>query len=330
MQAVVIAENGVIELTTLPDPAPTAGEIVVKVASCGLCGTDLHIIDGELPYPLPVTPGHEFAGEVVAVASDVDRFRVGDRVAVDPNIACGICRPCRRGKANLCANYGALGVTTTGAAAEFVAANAQRAVKLLDHVDLADAALIEPLSCSVHAFDLIRSRPDDHVLLYGAGTMGLLNLQLARHIGAERVAVVDLNAERLQTASALGADVVAASADELDAPDGWDLVIDCTGVVPAIEDGLRRVARGGTFMQFGVAPHDRLAQWSPFQIYKDEITIVGSMAVLNSFDRAADLFAQGVIDAKTIISDRVPLANYADAIAQFRRGEGRKIQVLPG
>lgn len=329
MQAVVIAEPGVIELTTLPDPTPGEGELVIDVASCGLCGTDLHIIDGELPYPLPVTPGHEFAGVVVAVGRGVTSFQIGDHVAVDPNISCGTCRPCRRDKANLCESYGALGVTTTGAAAEFVAARADRAVKLPDHVDLADAALIEPLSCSVHAFDLIRSRPDDHVLLYGAGTMGLLNLGLARHIGAERIAVVDLNTERLTTAMRLGADAVAASADDLDAPHGWDLVIDCTGVVAAIEDGLTRVARGGTFLQFGVAPHDRVAQWSPFQIYKDEITIVGSMAVLNSFDRAAVLFADGAIDASAIITDRVPLADYAGAIDKFRSGEGGKLQVLP-
>jgi threonine dehydrogenase-like Zn-dependent dehydrogenase len=194
---------------------------------------------------------------------------------------------------------------------------------------LADAALIEPLSCSVRAFDLLHSRPDDHVLVYGAGTMGLLNLALARHIGAERIGVVDLNAPRLEVARAMGADVVATAADELDAPHGWDVVIDCTGVVAAIEDGLTRVARGGTFLQFGVAPHEARAQWSPFQIYRDEITIVGSMAVLNSFERAADLFAAGVVDANTIISDRVPLADYASAIEQFRRGEGRKIQVQP-
>jgi 2-desacetyl-2-hydroxyethyl bacteriochlorophyllide A dehydrogenase len=328
VQAVVISAPGVVELTTLPDPTPGPSEVVVEVASCGLCGTDLHLVDGELPYPLPVTPGHEFAGVVVAVGTDVSGVVVGDRVAVDPNMPCGTCRMCRRDQTNLCEYYAALGVTTTGAAAQYVAAPAACCVRLPDHVDLADAALIEPLSCSVHAFDLIRSRPDDHVLVYGAGTMGLLNLALARHIGAERIAVVDLNADRLAVAAQLGADATAVSADELDAPHGWDVVIDCTGVVAAIEDGLTRVARGGTFVQFGVAAHDKVAQWSPFQIYRDEITIVGSMAVLNSFERAADLFAAGVVDASTIISDRVPLADYAAAIDQFRRGEGRKIHVV--
>lgn len=301
----------------------------MRVASCGLCGTDLHLVDGELPYPLPVTPGHEFAGVVVAVGRGVETLREGDRVAVDPNMPCGTCRMCRRGRPNLCELYSALGVTTAGAAAEYVAAPERCCVRLPDGVDLADAALIEPLSCSVHAFDLLRSRPDDHVLLYGAGTMGLLNLALARHIGAERIAVVDLNAARLATAQQLGADQTAISADELDAPHGWDVVIDCTGAVPAIEDGLRRVARGGTFVQFGVAAHDQVAQWSPFHVYRDEITIVGSMAVLDSFERAASLFAEGIVDASAIVTDRVPLSDYAEAIDRFRRGDGGKFQVIP-
>jgi 2-desacetyl-2-hydroxyethyl bacteriochlorophyllide A dehydrogenase len=328
VQAVVIPSPGVIEITTLPDPSPAANEVVIEVASCGLCGTDLHLVDGELPYPLPVTPGHEFAGTVVAVGADVSTLRVGDRVAADPNLACGQCRFCRRDKANLCENYGALGVTTAGAAAQFVAAAVDRCVQLPDHVRLADASLIEPLSCSVHAFDLINTEKADTILLYGAGTMGLMNMALAQHLGDARIGMIDLNEERLAVAAALGAET-ATNADELDAPYGWDIVIDCTGAIPAIEDGLRRVGRGGTFLQFGVAAHDRSASWSPFQIYKDEITIVGSMAVLNSFERAADLFVDGVIDADVFITDRVPLADYASALDQFRRGEGRKIQVVP-
>ena len=144
MQAVVVREPGLVEVTTVPDPTPGDNEVVVEVASCGLCGTDLHIVDGELPYPLPVTPGHEFAGTIVALGRDASSFRVGDRVAVDPNMPCGHCRFCRRDKANLCENYAALGVTKAGAAARFVAAPTRCCVKLPDTVDLSDASLIEP------------------------------------------------------------------------------------------------------------------------------------------------------------------------------------------
>ncbi len=119
------------------------------------------------------------------------------------------------------------------------------------------------------------------------------------------------------------------SADELDRPRGWDNVIDCTGVLAAIEDGLPRVIPGGTFQQFGVADEKAVARYSPFDVYRREIRIIGSMAVLRSYERAAELFAEGVLRADVMISDRLPLADYPAALEQFRAGVGRKIQVRP-
>ncbi len=295
-----------------------------------ICGTDLHILEGEFAPSLPIVPGHEFAGEVVAVGRGVDQLVVGDRVAVDPSLYCGACAECRRGRGNLCARWGAIGVSTAGGAADFAVAPAGSCVLLPEHVDLRDAALIEPLSCAVRGFDVVDVRLGDRCLIYGAGTMGLINLALALRSGATRVDVVDLNPARVDRATAAGATSAVVSADELDAGRGWDLVIDCTGVVAAIEDGLGRVRRGGTFLQFGVANASAVASWSPFQIYNNEITIAGSMAVLNSFERAAELFAAGVLDPGTLISDRIPLEQYPDALDRFRRGLGTKTQVVPG
>jgi 2-desacetyl-2-hydroxyethyl bacteriochlorophyllide A dehydrogenase len=329
MQAAVITAPGEVEIAMLADPAPRAHEVVVAVAACGICGTDLHLLEGDLPAPYPLVPGHEFAGEIVAVGAEVDRFSVGDAVAVDPNLFCGSCRQCRRGRGNLCEAYAALGVTTAGGAADFAVAAASSCVRLPAGVDLADAALIEPLACAVRGFDVLQLPVGDRVLIYGAGTMGLLNLVLARHAGASSVAVVDRNPERLAGARSLGADGAVTSADDLHAPDGWDAVIDCTGVVAAIDDGLARVGRGGSFLQFGVAAPGATATWSPHRVYRDEIRIVGSMAVLNSFDRAAELFAAGIVEPDAIISDRVPLADYAEAITRFRSGKGLKTQVAP-
>jgi threonine dehydrogenase-like Zn-dependent dehydrogenase len=154
-------------------------------------------------------------------------------------------------------------------------------------------------------------------------------LQLAKRTGAASVDVLDINPERLTTAVALGCSATAASADELDRPRGWELVIDATGAGAAIQDGLSRVAPGGTFLQFGVASYDTRVTIEPYRIYNKEITITGSMAVLHSFERAAELFATGVLDPDVFISDRLPLDDYAEALARFKRGEGRKIQVLP-
>ena len=187
--------------------------------------------------------------------------------------------------------------------------------------------LVEPLSCAVHGFDQVDPRLASSYLIYGAGTMGLLLAQLARHAGPSRVDMVDKNPGRFELAKRLAADRITASADELDRPQGWDVVIDATGVVPAIEDGLGRVGRGGTFLVFGVASHDAVARFSPFRVYNDEIRIIGSMAVLQSFERALDLFARGVIDSEAMLTHSFPLDQYTTAIDTFRKGGGLKIQV---
>jgi threonine dehydrogenase-like Zn-dependent dehydrogenase len=159
--------------------------------------------------------------------------------------------------------------------------------------------------------------------------MGLMMLELAKRAGAATVSMVDLNPERLETAKRLGCSASAASADELDAPRGWDIVIDCTGAEAAIRDGLSRVGRGGTYLQFGVAGYDARVAIEPYEIYRREITITGSMAVLHSFDRAGALLAGGVLNPEIFVSHRFPLAAYAEALGQFRAGIGRKIMIEP-
>jgi 2-desacetyl-2-hydroxyethyl bacteriochlorophyllide A dehydrogenase len=320
---------GQVSVTTVPDPAPGPRQVVVKVAACGLCGTDLHIRQGEFAPRLPVVPGHEFAGEVVGLGSEVTEVREGDQVAVDPSLYCHECRYCRRGHNNLCENWAAIGVTTAGGAAEYAVAPVANCVRLPEHVRTQDAALIEPLSCAVRGYDVLRSQLGSHVLIYGSGTMGLMMLELAKRTGAAGVDVLDLNPERLATARALGCSRAAASADELERPEGWDLVVDATGNAAAIQDGLGRVGKAGTFLQFGVADYATTATIEPFRIYNQEITITGSMAVLHSYERAAELFANGVLDPEVFISDRMPLESYPEALDTFAAGRGRKIVVVP-
>ncbi|WP_406437667.1 zinc-dependent alcohol dehydrogenase family protein [Streptomyces sp. NBC_01613] len=328
MKAAVITQPGDVEITTVDDPAPGPREVVVEVSACGLCGTDLHILQGEFAPKLPIVPGHEFAGEVVAIGSAVTELTAGARVAVDPSLYCFECHYCRLGHNNLCERWAAIGVTNPGAAAEFVAAPVANCVVLPDGVRTEDAALIEPLSCAVRGYDVLRSRLASRVLVYGAGTMGLMMLQLAKATGAASVDVVDINAERLATARKLGCSAGATSADELERPPyGWDLVVDATGNAKAIQDALGRVGKGGTYLQFGVADYAARATIEPYRIYNQEITITGSMAVLHSFERAADLFATGVIDPDVFISDRLPLGAFPDAITRFQAGIGRKIQI---
>lgn len=329
MKAALIEAPGRTTVTTVPDPTPGPREVVVRVAACGICGTDLHILQGEFAPTLPIVPGHEFAGEVVGIGGEVNELAVGDRVAVDPSLYCYECRYCRIGHNNMCERWAAIGVSVAGGAAEYAVAPVANCVRLPDHVSLQDAALIEPLSCAVRGYDVLKSQLGAEVLIYGSGTMGLMMLELAKRTGAASVDMVDVNAQRLATADTLGCSRSAASAEELDQPRGWDLVVDATGNAAAIQDGLGRVAKAGTFLQFGVADYATRVTIDPYRIYNQEITITGSMAVLHSYERAAALFAAGVLDPKIFISDRFPLQSYPEALGKFQAGEGRKILVVP-
>jgi 2-desacetyl-2-hydroxyethyl bacteriochlorophyllide A dehydrogenase len=343
-----VVTPGTLAIQDIPEPTPGRTDVVVKPAAVGICGTDLHIMDGEFAPAFPIVPGHEFAGDIVAVGADVTGYAVGDRVAVDPSLYCGHCYYCKRARGNQCENWNAIGVSVTGGAAEFVAAPMANLFKLPAHLAAKDAALIEPLSCAVRGFDVLPRNMASSYLIYGSGTMGLMMLQLAKRAGAESVSMVDLNPERLETAKQLGCSAAVTNADELDAPRGWDIVIDCTGVRAAIRDGLTRVGRGGTFLQFGVANYDTRVEIEPYDVYRREITITGSMAVLHSFDRAGQLLAAGVLDPGSgsprrpedqapeagtgpdiFVSHRYPLESYGEALAQFRAGIGRKILVEP-
>ena len=331
MKAVVIEKPDSVSVKQIADPTPGSGEAIIKVEACGICGTDIHVIRGEFaPTRYPIVPGHEFCGEVVAIGGEVRNIKIGDFVAVDPSLFCGRCRQCRAGRFNLCENWNAIGVgSADGASAEFVAVPSANAFPLPSDLPRHYGALVEPLSCAVHGLDMVDVKVAEDYLIYGAGTMGLLLAQLAKDAGASRVEMVERNPKRHELALRLAADRVAVSADELDRPQGWDVVIDATGVVPAIEDGIRRVARGGTFLMFGVANADATATFSPFRVYNDEIKIIGSMAVLHSFERALSLLAKGVVDCEAMITNRFKLDDYMKAIDTFLAGSGLKVQVGP-
>ena len=328
MRAAVFTEAGEVDLVSHADPTPGMGEVVVEVAAVGICGTDLHVLHGAHGRR-PVIPGHEFSGVVVGVGVGAT-LPVGARVVVDPNLPCRACTQCRRGRGNLCERLDAIGINRPGAMAEYVAVPAANCVALPDGVDLAAATLVEPLSCAVRGYDVLRMQLADRVLIYGAGTMGLIMLALAGKAGAATVHVVETNTERLQRARAHGCTNAASSAAELDDGRGWDVVIDATGNTGAIQDALTRVARGGTYLQFGVAAPEASVTLSPYRVYRDEITVTGSMAVLNSFERAADLFAAGALDPAAFITAREPLDRIADALDAFAAGFGVKTQILPG
>ena len=334
MRAIVLDQPGSFRVADVPDPAPRLGEVIVKVECCGICGTDLHILDGEFPpTPYPITPGHEFAGQVVACGPGTGpgsgpALTEGDRVAVDPSLYCGWCPRCRSGRGNLCANWGAIGDTVAGAFAEYVAVPAVNVYRLPGHINGQHGAMAEPLACAVHVLRRLGSVVGESVVVVGAGTMGLLLLQLLLRAGAGPVAVVDRVGARLQVARTLGAAQAVVSAGDLDGSQ-FDVAVDATGVPAAIETALSLLDRGGRLLIFGVAPADAAIAVSPFRVYNDEITIVGSMAILRSFGQAVDLLAGGTIDPGPLLSAPLPLESFGAAIGNVRAGHGIKWHIAP-
>src|SRR5438128_6851357 len=331
MKAVVIEEPNEVSVKQVDDPTPEPDQALIKVEACGTCGPDCHVIRGEFaPARYPIVPGHEFCGEVVAIGGEVRNVKVGDFVAVDPTLYDGTCRQCRAGRFNLCENWNGIGVARTdGACAELVRVPATSAFQLPSDIPRKWGALVEPLSCAVHGLAQVDVEVGGDCLIYGAGTMGLLLAQLAKDAGAGEIDIVDTNSGRHALATRLGADHVATSATELDRPQGWDVVIDATGVVPAIEDGLKRVSRGGTFLMFGVANADATATFPPFRADNDDIKIIGRTAVVHNFERALKLLVKGVIDCEAMITNRFSIDDYSKAIDAFLSGKGLKVQVAP-
>lgn len=332
MRCIQIVKAGEFRLVELPKPQAGPGELVIKVGATGICGTDLHILAGEFPLaPFPLVPGHETAGTIVEIGEGVVGFSLGDRVAMDPSLFCGTCEYCKKNRGNLCSNWGAIGDTVDGGFAEFVKLPAANAYVMPEEMSFAAGALVEPVSCAVHALDRLDYESGEPVLIYGAGTMGLILAQLLRYAGAGEVSIVDTNEARLRQAETFGFASVGARLTDLSngKARGFSRVIDATGVTSVVQEALVAVAKGGTFLVFGVTPAGEKATFEPFRIYNEEITIIGSMAVLASYERAVHLVADGAVDASKMVTSSYGLDNFAEALEGVRRGVGLKTQINP-
>lgn len=336
MQAVVFTAPEMAAIERVADPACRPDEVVVQVGATGICGTDLHIYHNEYMSDFPVIPGHEFGGVIVEVGKDVTDFRAGERVAVDPNLYCGHCYFCRNEQSNHCLNWQGVGITRPGSFAQYVAAPARATYRVPDSLTDAQAAFIEPVSCVVHAMKRLRVWPADEVLIFGAGPMGLLLVQVMRHNGASQVVVVEKQPDRLALARKLGATAaITAGSDQAEAlkelaPYGFAIVIDATGVPAVIEQAFDYLKPRGQYLQFGVVPNHATVRVSPYDIFHKDWTIIGSFALCYTFQAAIAWMASGVVDVNPLISHQLPLSSFQSAFESFAAGETLKVQLLPG
>jgi 2-desacetyl-2-hydroxyethyl bacteriochlorophyllide A dehydrogenase len=336
MKAIVFPEAEQIAVEFVPDPTCGPDEVVVKVAHSGICGTDIHIYRNEYMSDFPLTPGHEFSGTVVEVGQNVQNIALGARVAIDPNLYCGYCDFCRNDQANHCANWQGIGITHSGGFAEYVNVPAKAAYKLPDSLTETQAAFIEPLACVVWALKRMPVNPAESVLLIGSGPMGLLLVQALRHNGASQITVVDRQPTRLKLAQHFGAtQTIIANPEQAKqlkdlAPHGYDVVIDATGVPAAIEGAFQHLKVRGKFLQFGVTPMNAKIQISPYDIFHNDWTIIGSFALCYTFLPAMAWLENGVIDVEPLVSHKLPLSDFAHGFKQFMAGETLKVHLTIG
>jgi 2-desacetyl-2-hydroxyethyl bacteriochlorophyllide A dehydrogenase len=333
MKALVIESPGVAVIRQVPIPKAASGEIVVQVKRTGICGTDLHIYKGEYISTYPIIPGHEFSGVVVEVGAGVESFQVGDRVSGDPNIYCGRCRFCLTNRFNHCESLKIIGVTLPGAMAEYFAIPADCVFHLPEPLTFTEGALIEPVSCVVQAMHRLSPRTGERALLLGAGAMGQQWVQALAHSGISELVVVDLSDEKLSLAREWGAtstikgnEVEHALAGR-EGMNGFEIVIDTTGIASVIEKSLRYIGPSGKYVQFGVTEETAVVNLRPFDLFQREWTLIGSMAVNRAFEPALAWIQAGRLQTTHLVSRELTLE---EALAYFegdRRHEDLKVQI---
>jgi D-arabinitol dehydrogenase (NADP+) len=329
MKAAVILQPDHIETQEVSIPEPEAGEVLIKVMASGICGTDIHIFRGEYLGGYPVIPGHEFSGVIEKTGSAVTRFQVGERVAVEPNIACDNCINCLNNRHNFCLNWQAVGVSRPGGMAQYVTAP-EKTVFNIGDLPFEQGAFMEPLSCVLHGLTRLDLDLASRVAILGAGPIGCLLLQGIRAQGAAEVTVVDKNPARAEFARTLGADRVLNSLDDLPR-DAYDAVVDATGAIPVMSRTIEFARHGGKVLLFGVPPSGQSMNVEAFPIFRKGLTILSSFTSLRNSYQALDMLKSRRIAVGELISHRLPLEGLRRGIELLESGlEGvKKVMITP-
>lgn len=352
MEAAYLEAPQKIVIRRVPIPSIEENEVLVKVARCGICMTDVHMYKGSFPVKMPVILGHEFSGTIEKVGEKVTSYanltgqipiKIGDRVSAIPIINCGLCPACLRGKSNLCESAQAIGgageIVNKGAFAQYIKLPARVLYKLPDNISYTMGAFIEVTACCLHGIDLSKIKEGDSVLLIGAGIVGLLLLELIKLQGPSQIIVSEGISERRKLAKDRGADFVidpgqtdpVNEAKEITSGQGVDVVIEAVGSPQTVEQAIQMAKKGGRVNIFGVADTKAFSQIKPFDIYFRELTVVGTYALtLDTFNRAVKLLASQRVDIDYLLTEQFPLGKLEKAILMMEKKEGLKKQIVMG
>ena len=339
MKSLLLTQYNHLEITDTPTPSPSPDEVLIQVAACGICGSDVHGFDGSTGRRIPpLVMGHEAAGLIASLGANVKNFKVGERVTFDSTVFCGECPNCRRGDINLCDNRQVLGVSCSdyrrsGAFAEFVVVPARIVHRLPDNLPFAEAAMLEATAVALHA---VKITPIDHgetALVVGAGMIGLLILQSLRATGTNRVFVADIDDSRLKMAKDLGATEVLNSKSNLAAQvlkltdgNGVDAVLEAVGRTETIADSIDSVRKGGAVTLVGnFAPEVKIHLQ---KVVSRQIRLQGSCASSGEYPQAIEFLASGAIKVKPLITQVAPLEDGPAWFDRLHTGEPGLLKVV--
>lgn len=344
MQAVVYDRALEPEVREIPEPEAGPGEVKIKVVQAGFCGTDLHLHHGGFGARFPLIPGHEGTGVITALGAGVTGFGVGQTVVVNPNACCGLCAYCRAGDLIRCENVLAVGVNRDGMFTEYVSVPVGQVFDA-DGLEPDTAVFAEPASCAMHGLERLRPRPGTSALVFGAGPTGSLLAQLMASGGVAHVSVADPSPAKLDTVRALGIDqtvpigrVTPENAAEATAQlravsptgQGYDIVVEATGSATVGDLGLPLLRNGGTLLVYGVAGEEARLALAPYEIFRRELTVLGSFAEMTSFAAALNALRTGRVRTTGLITHRFALADYAQAIEAAQHDPStHKIVIVP-
>ena len=333
MRAAVYEGEGRLVVQDVADPTPAPDEVLIEVEACGVCGSDVQIINVPPGHPStpPVIIGHEFVGWIRAAGSAVRDVTIGARVVVDPDPKCGACDPCRSGRPANCVNIVALGVHRDGALARYVTAPANSVYSISSDVPAAMAALVEPLACVVNGTNRAAIRPGESAVVFGAGAIGCLFIAVFRASGAGRIIAIEPSPLRGEVARAIGADLVLTPDDwtarraEL-MPGGAEVVVDAVGSV--LPGAIEAAAMGARIVIFGMNGNAR-PPVHQVEIVEKGVSILGSYISNFTFPAAIRLVESGQLNLAPMISAPIALEETVAGIARIRSGEAVKIVIKP-